>query len=216
MQIQIQDQLMEVFVKGTYLETDQKAVAVVGTRSPSKRGRELAYKFSLELAKKGITIVSGLARGIDTRAHTGALAAPQGRTIAVLAHGLDRIYPNENKALAAKITQNGCLMTKFPPETIPVGKNFLARNQIIAGLSKAVLVVEGLARSGSISTANHAANMGIEVFAIPGSPATDYLIENGASVANKPEDILEYLKTILVRSYTDEEIAEFVKLDEQG
>lgn len=192
MRIKIQDEDLDVFVKGNYLEEDRKAVAIVGTRKMTKRGEEVAYKFSYKLVRNGITIVSGLARGIDSVAHRAALDA-KGRTIAVLAHGLDRIYPAENRELAEKISRHGCLMTKFPKGTIPLPKNFLARNQIIAGLSKAVLVIEGERRSGSISTANHAANLGIEVFAIPGSPATDWLIENGASVANKPEDILEYL-----------------------
>jgi DNA processing protein len=196
MKIQIQDNEIEVFVKGDYLDKDRQAVAIVGTRKTSKRGEDMAYKFSYAFAKKGITIVSGLARGIDTRAHMGALAAPQGRTIAVLAHGLDRIYPAENRELADKIIKHGCLMTKFAEGTTPLPKNFLARNQIIAGLSKAVLVVEGERRSGSISTANHAANMGIEVFAIHGSPATDFLIENGADVVRTPEDILKYLRSI--------------------
>lgn len=186
---------MSLHIKGTYLETDKTGVAIVGSRITSKRGRELAYKFSFELAKHNFTIISGLALGIDTIAHTAALNAG-GRTIAVLAHGLDRIYPHQNTNLANEIVKSGCLMTKFPPGTTPVPKNFLARNQLIAGLSKAVLVVEGERRSGSISTANHAANLGVEVFAIPGSPATDWLIENGANVANSPEDILNYLNTI--------------------
>ncbi len=183
---------MNLFVKGTYLDEDENAVAIVGTRKISSRGKKLAYKFSFELAKRGITIISGLAIGVDTIAHEAALDA-NGRTVAVLAHGLDRIYPNQNKKLAEKIIKQGCLITKFSPGTTPLAKNFLARNQLIAGLSKAVLVVEGKERSGSISTANHAANLGIEVFAIAGSPATDWLIGEGANVANSPQDILDYL-----------------------
>ncbi len=182
-----------LYVKGTYLESDKNAIAIVGARKLSERGKLLAYKFSFELAKRGITIISGLALGTDTTAHKAALDA-DGRTIAILAHGLDRIYPKENIGLADEIIKHGCLITAFKEGTIPVGKNFLARNQLIAGLSKAVLVIEGEKRSGSISTANHAANLGIEVFAVPGSPATDWLIGEGASVANKPEDILDYLE----------------------
>lgn len=186
---------MNLFIKGTYLETDKNAVAMVGSRKMSSRGKKLAYDFSFYLAKNNITIISGLALGIDSVAHSAALAA-NGRTIAVLAHGLDRIYPKENINLAEKITKTGCLLTNFKTGTIPYAKNFLARNQLIAGLSKAVLVIEGEKRSGSISTANHAANLGIEVFAIPGSPATDWLIGEGANVATKPEDILDYLRSI--------------------
>lgn len=192
-EILIQNQAVEVHILGEYLERDRNAIAVVGSRRSSPRGERLAHQFSKELAERGITIVSGLAFGIDTVAHKAALAAKNGRTIAVLAHGLDRIYPKENAGLANRIIKSGCLITKFENGTVPIHRNFLARNQIIAGLSRAVLVIEGGIPSGTLSTANHAANMGIEVFAIPGSPATNYLIENGASVANKPEDIMEYL-----------------------
>ena len=185
---------MNFYIKGTYLEIDKNAVAIVGSRITSERGEKLAYKFSYELAKNNITIISGLAKGIDTIAHQAALDA-NGRTIAVLAHGLDRVYPAANVGLANEIIKHGCLITKFKEGTTPFAKNFLARNQLIAGLSKAVIVIEGEKRSGSISTANHAANLGIEVFAVPGSPATDWLIENGANIANSPQDIFDYLNT---------------------
>ena len=193
MQIKIQDNFLDVFIKGTYLKKDKNAVAIVGSRKVTLKGIENTRLYSSFLAKNGITIVSGLALGVDTIAHESALDA-KGRTIAVLGHGLDRIYPTQNEELAKRIIKNGCLMTKYEEGTIPFPQNFLARNQIIAGLSKAVLVIEGERRSGSLSTANHAANLGIEVFAIPGSGATDFLIENGANVANKPEDILDFLK----------------------
>ena len=188
---------MNLYIKGNYLESDKNAVAIVGSRITSRRGEKLAYKFAFELAKNNITIISGLALGIDTVAHNACLAAG-GRTVAVLAHGLDRIYPAANVGLADEIIKSGCLITKFKEGTTPFAKNFLARNQLIAGLSKAVLVIEGEKRSGSISTANHAANLGIEVFAVPGSPATDWLIENGANIANSPQDILEYLKNSML------------------
>jgi DNA processing protein len=186
---------MNFFIKGNYLETDKNAIAIVGSRKISKRGEKLAYKFSYKLSQAGFTIVSGLALGIDTIAHNGALDAG-GRTIAVLAHGLDRIYPPANIGLADEIIKNGCLITKFKVGSLPLKKNFLARNQLIAGLSKVVIVIEGEKRSGSISTANHAANLGVEVFAVPGSPATDFLIENGANIATSPEDILDYLNSV--------------------
>lgn len=191
----------ELYIQGKILPEDEKAVAIVGSRITSKYGREVAYKFSYELAKKGVTIVSGLARGIDTIAHTAALDA-NGRTIAVLASGIDIIYPPENANLAKKIIKSGALVTEFPAGIKPLPKNFLARNRIISGLSLAVLVIEGKSRSGTLSTATHAANQGREVFAVPGpinsplSALPNYLIENGAQIAKKPEDILEYINNL--------------------
>lgn len=181
-----------LYVLGKILRSDKRAVAVVGSREMSKRGKKLTLRFVKELVKNKVTIVSGLARGIDTVAHQSALKYG-GRTIAVLGSGLDVIYPPENKKLAEEIVKNGALISGFAYGEKPLPKNFLARNQLIVKFSQAVLVVEGKRRSGTISTANHAANEGVEVFAIPGSEATDYLIENGVSIANSPQDILEYL-----------------------
>ncbi len=192
-EIAIREDKLEVWIQGEYLKRDQKAIAIVGARKASSKGKALAYHFASTLAKEGITIVSGLALGIDTVAHEAALETG-GRTIAVLAHGTDRIYPTENSDLANKIIKSGALITQFPPGTIPVAKNFLGRNQLIAALSKGVLIVEGEQRSGSISTANHAANLNIEVFVIPGSPATDALAADGATVVTSPEEIVEYLQ----------------------
>ena len=162
-------------------------------------GQTMARKFSHTLAKKGITIVSGLAYGIDTVAHRAALSV-SGRTIAVLGCGLDMVYPKENQGLAKKIEKDGALVSEFPPGTKPLPKNFLVRNRIISGLSLAVVVIEGERRSGTLSTAAHAANQGREVFAVPGrvdsalSGAPLFLIEQGATIARGPEDVLEYLK----------------------
>lgn len=178
-----------------------KAIAIVGTRTPTKYGLQMAYRFSYELAKNGVTIVSGLARGIDTVAHQAALDAG-GCTIAVLGSGIDIIYPPENKKLAAQIAKNGRLVTPFPKGTPPLAKNFLIRNELIVKLSQAILVVEGRRRSGTLSTANYAANLGVEVFAVPGpvnsemSEAPLYLIEQGARMARSPQDILEYLASV--------------------
>ncbi len=180
------------FIKGKIIPTDKNAVAIIGAREMSVRGEKLAYEFSYELAKNGITIVSGLARGIDTIAHTAALEVG-GRTIAVIGSGLDVIYPPENKALFQRITKHGAVVSQFKNGIQPLGKNFLARNKLIAKLSQAVLVIEGKRRSGTLSTVAHAANLGKEVFVIPGSEATDYLIEEGATIANGVVDILEYL-----------------------
>lgn len=186
---------MKLHVLGKVLKKDKNAVAVVGTRMPSKRGKKLAYDFAYYLAGHGVTIVSGLARGIDTEAHKAALAAG-GRTIAVIGSGLDTIYPPENQKLADDIVKNGAIVSEFAIGTKPLAKNFLARNRLIAKLSKAVLVIEGFSRSGTLSTASHAANLGVEVFAIPGSEATDWLIENGATAIQSPKEIVDYLDNL--------------------
>lgn len=188
----------KLWIDGKILKRDSQAVAIVGSRSMTEYGRKVAYKFAYTLAKNNITIVSGLAKGIDTVAHTAALQA-KGRTIAVLGNGLDMIYPAENKYLASKIINNGVIITEFEPEVKPLGNNFLQRNRLIAAMSKAVLIVEGRRRSGTLSIANHAANIGVDVFAIPGnidsplSALPNYLIESGAGVAREPQDILDML-----------------------
>lgn len=190
-----------LYIKGSILPKDRKAVAIVGSRIASSYGVSTAKKFSNELAKCGITIISGLARGIDTIVHKEALAA-RGRTIAVLGGGLDQLYPPENSKLAEQIAENGAIVTEFPDGTKPLPNNFLERNRIIAGLSLAVVVIEGKRRSGTLSTARHAAELGREVFAVPGSinsPLSEaplYLIDQGARVAKSPEDVLEYLESI--------------------
>lgn len=178
---------------------DSYAIAIVGTRTPTKYGEEIAFEFSYELSKKGFTIVSGLARGIDTIAHTAALKAG-GRTIAVVGSGLDVIYPPENADLFKRITNSGAVVSELPQGTRPIPKNFLSRNRIISGLSKAVVIIEGRRRSGTLSTATHAAYQGREVFAVPGpvtsklSEAPLYLIEQGACVAKSAQDILDMLQ----------------------
>ena len=188
----------KIFVQGKIINTDCLAVAIVGSRLMSFYGREITLKFGRFLAAKGITIVSGLARGIDTQAHLSALAAG-GRTLAVLGSGLDVIYPPENKALAQKIALHGAVISQFELGGKPLPQNFLLRNKIIAALAKAVLVVEGASRSGTFSIATHAANLGREVFAVPGpinsqlSQTPNFLIDQGARIATRPEDILESL-----------------------
>ncbi len=183
---------MKLYIKGKVLKSDIKAIAVVGSRNASFRGEALTKKFVKEFVKQGYTIVSGLARGIDTIAHKPALKRG-GRTIAVLGSGLDIIYPFENKVLAQEIIKHGALVSPYPLGTKPFPKNFLARNRIIVELSRAVLVVEGKRRSGTLSTASWAANAGIDVFAIPGSEATDFLIGEGAISVTKPGEILDMM-----------------------
>lgn len=191
----------KLFVLGEIKKEDSFAVAIVGSRKSTTYGREIAKNFSSYLAQNGVTIVSGLARGIDTIAHVTALEAG-GRTIAVLGSSIDIIYPAENRKLAEKIIKSGAVVSQFPQGTLPLGKNFLTRNKTIVELSLAVLIIEGAKRSGTLSTASYAANLGVEVFAIPNpinsetSYAPNYLIDNGARVAQDPKDILEYLNNL--------------------
>lgn len=190
-----------LYIDGKLSSKDQKAVAIVGSREASPYGLEIARKFAYELAKNNVTIVSGLARGIDTEAHIAALKAG-GRTIAVLGSGLNIIYPPENKKLSKEIIKRGALVSEFSENTQPLRHHFLQRNKVIAGLSLAVIIIEGRRRSGTLSTARHAAELGREVFAVPGnidSPLSEaplYLIEQGARVAKSPEDVLEYVNTV--------------------
>lgn len=189
-----------LYTKGRILKRDWKAVAVVGSRDASDYGIAMTKKFSSELAKAGITIVSGLARGIDTVAHRAALDAG-GRTIAVLGNGIDTVYPSENVALAKEIKENGVLISQFETGVKPLKHNFLERNRVIAGLSLAVIIIEGRHRSGTLSTARHAAELGRDVFAVPGnlnsplSEAPNWLISQGAQIALSPEQILESIRT---------------------
>ena len=183
---------MKLYILGKILKSDARAIAVVGSRNLSLRGESLTKKFVKKFVKEGYTIVSGLARGIDTVAHTTALKEG-GRTIAVLGSGLDIIYPFENKALAEKIIKSGALVSPYPNGMKPFPKNFLARNRVIVELSCAVLIVEGKRRSGTLSTASWAANAGIDVFAIPGSEATDWLIGEGANSVKSPKELINKL-----------------------
>ena len=186
-----------LYVRGSLLP-NELSVALVGSRLASVYGRFTTEKLGRELALKGITIVSGLARGIDSAAHRGALAA-KGRTIAVLGTGIDRIYPPENEELAAEIIKNGALVSEFSPGTPPNAPNFPARNRIISGISLGVVVVEAGAKSGSLITARIAAEQGRSVFAVPGeigasgSKGTNRLIRQGATLIEGVDDILEEL-----------------------
>ena len=157
-----------LFVRGELLETDRKAVAVVGTRNPSRYGLEMTETISRDLVRAGVTVVSGLARGVDTACHWAALRAG-GRTVGVLGCGIDVLYPQENRELIEDICQSGAVMTEFRPGVAPHATNFYRRNRIVSGLSKGVLVVEAATNSGSLITASHAADQNRDVFAVPGS-----------------------------------------------
>ncbi len=190
-----------IFLKGSYLEDDIMAVGVVGTRYPSFRGRLFAEKLSGELASQGVTIVSGLAVGIDTSAHIGALKA-NGRTISVLGCGLDIPYPRQNVQLKDRISRSGAVISEYPLGVPPEKWRFPLRNRIVSGLSLGVVVVEAGLRSGALITARLALEQGREVFAVPG-PVSDYrsagtnlLLKQGAKLVEKAEDIFDEIESL--------------------
>jgi DNA processing protein len=195
---QIHDPPFLLYLKGTITPADAAAVGVVGSRRMTHYGREQARKFSFQLARAGFTIVSGLARGIDTAAHEAALAAG-GRTIAVLGSGIGNVYPPDNQALADRITGSGAVLSEFPVLYVPDKQSFPLRNRIVAGLSSGLLVVEAPARSGSLITANQALEQGRTVFAIPGpidrpsSEGCHRLIQQGATLVCTPDDVIDEL-----------------------
>ncbi|MFN8534873.1 MAG: DNA-processing protein DprA [Dehalococcoidia bacterium] len=157
-----------LFVRGTLRDEDRRAIAIVGTRRATAYGRQTAALFARDLADRGYTIVSGLARGIDTTAHLATLETG-GRTIGVLGSGVDVIYPAENAKLAARIAEQGALLSEYPLGTKPAATNFPQRNRIISGLSRGVLVVEGDRKSGALLTLAYALDQNRETFAVPGS-----------------------------------------------
>lgn len=196
---EIADPPLLLYKKGVLIESDRNAIAIVGTRHPSFYGRTQAKKFSQELAAKGLTIVSGGARGVDQVAHDGALQVSYGRTIAVMGCGLDVIYPKEHEELFGRIARRGAVLSEYPLGTPPLPENFPRRNRILSGLSYATFVVEAHSRSGSLITAHQAAEQGREVFALPGpvdqltSRGTHQLIKEGACLVEAPGDILMVL-----------------------
>ena len=168
-----------LFVRGVLRPADQTAVAIVGTRQPTAQGAQYAEGLALELAARGVTIVSGLALGIDTFAHQGALLATDGRTLAVLGCGLRLVHPAENRALAEQIERRGAVLSEFRPDTPPRGPQLMARDRVVSGLSRAVIVVEAGEQSGSLDTADKARRQGRLVLAVPGSPGADQLLQQG-------------------------------------
>ncbi len=187
-----------LYMQGTLLPEDSLALAIVGTRQSTPYGEQTASRLAGEMARRGVTIVSGLARGIDTFAHQGALNA-KGRTIAVLGSGLGHIYPPENQGLARKVPLSGALLSEYPCATGPDARNFPRRNRIVSGLSLGVIVVEAPEKSGAIITCDWALEQGREVFAVPGkidSPASagcHRLLQQGAKLVTSIEDIFEEL-----------------------
>ena len=192
---QIHDPPPFLFFKGTLLPDDDIAIAVVGSRTPTSYGRAMTRVLVEGLAERGVTIVSGLARGIDAEAHQTAIRVG-GRTIAILGSGIDVIYPSEHRGLAREVASNGAVVSELPPGTAPDAENFPARNRLISGMALGVLVVEAAEKSGSLITARLAAEQGREVFAIPGpvgpkSWGPHQLIKQGAKLTERVEDIIE-------------------------
>lgn len=187
-----------LYARGSLRADDALAIAIVGARRATPYGVSVAESLAADLAARGVTIVSGLARGIDTAAHRGALAAG-GRTIAVLGHGIDRCYPPENEALAAEIEVSGALVSQFFPGTVAQPWNFPVRNRTIAGLALGVVVVEAAERSGALITAGAAADFGREVFAVPGRITSETargphgLLRDGATLVRSWSDIVQEL-----------------------
>src|SRR6266571_2097305 len=187
-----------LFARGALNDDDALAVAIVGSRRPTPYGLAVAERLASDLAARGVTIVSGLARGIDTAAHRGALAAG-GRTLAVLGCGLDVVYPLENRALARAIEAQGALVSQFAPGVPALPGHFPARNRTLAGLVLGVVVVEAADRSGALITAGFAGDHGREVFAIPGkitseqSRGTNRLLQDGAKLVSHWTDVVQEL-----------------------
>ena len=193
---QIYDPPPVLYVLGRISPPDQRAVAIVGSRYPTTYGKMAAERISFGLGKLGVTVVSGLARGVDSSAHQGVLASG-GRTIGVLGCGIDIIYPPENRDLFDRVAGQGAVISEFPLKTPPDSDHFPIRNRIISGISLGVVVVEATLRSGSLITARFALEQGREVYALPGnvdsarSEGTNRLIKQGAKLVIRAEDIVE-------------------------
>jgi DNA processing protein len=185
-----------LYITGALTEQDEMAMAIVGARRATAAGRAMTEELSHDLAEAGMTVVSGLARGVDAAAHQGALAA-KGRTIAVLGCGIDRTYPPEHERLRGQIEERGAILSEAPMGAPPHSHHFPRRNRIISGLSLGVIVTEAAIRSGSLITARLAAEQGREVFAVPGfvkedtSRGTNALLKEGAALIERAQDVID-------------------------
>ena len=202
----------ELWVRGTLHDDDVLAIAIVGARRATPYGLEVAAQLARDLAARGVTIVSGFARGIDSAAHRAALDAG-GRTIAVLGSGIDVVYPPENRRLADAVAARGALVTQFPPGTPPLPYHFPTRNRTLAALALGVVVVEAAERSGSLSTAGFAGDLGREVYAVPGkitsptSVGAHRLLRDGARLVETWADIVQELPDVWRRRVRDTGVA---------
>lgn len=202
-----------IFVKGRLLKQDNKSIAIVGTRHPTAYGKKAAYNIGKGLADQGFTIISGMASGIDSASHLGALDSG-GRTLAILGTGLDQCYPKSNKKLYSKIIESGGALSEYPIGTDARPYHFPQRNRIISGLSCGVVVVEAGMKSGTMITVNHGLDQGKQIFAVPGniynsmSKGTNQLLRNGAAIVTEVSDILNelgysYIEETVQRDYKD-------------
>ncbi len=199
--LEIYDPPPLLYLRGDPKVLTQHSISMVGTRRPTPYGNQMAERLARDLAERGLVIVSGLARGIDSSAHKGACAAARGATIGVLGNGIDIIYPKENKKLFALVEQRGAIITEFPLGFYPAPENFPVRNRIVAGMPLGVVVVEGAQYSGSLITARLAMEFSREVYGVPGNAtqptsfAPNQLIKQGAKLATSWEDVVEELPT---------------------
>jgi len=203
--LDIHDPPLALYVRGRLRSTDRHSLAVVGTRHPTHYGVECAQKLSFGVAKAGLCVLSGLALGVDTAAHEGALRA-KGRTIAVIGGGFDHLYPTENVKLAERISEQGAVISEFPFGRKPDRTTFPMRNRIVSGMSKGVLVIEAGMGSGAMITATQAMEQGRSVFAVPGridsyaSHGPNALIKDGAYVVTELRDVLEHFEMLFTES----------------
>ena len=214
-----------LYVRGNVELLGRHMISIVGARRPTPYGNQMAERLSRDLADRGLVITSGLARGIDSCAHRGALSSPTGATIGVLGCGIDVVYPKENKKVFAEMEKRGAIISEFPMGTFPAPQNFPIRNRIIAGMSLGVVVVEGAQYSGSLITARLAMEFGREVFGVPGNATQassfgpNQLIKQGAKLVTGWEDVVEELPTpvraelLPVETASAEERAELVQRD---
>ncbi|PTV98032.1 DNA processing protein [Halanaerobium saccharolyticum] len=206
-----------IFYKGV-LNFQLPAVAVIGSRNSTVYGRKIASRTASKLAEKGVNIISGLANGIDSTAHQGALAADCGITTAVLGNGFDYLYPSQNKLLSQKIIEKGLMLTEFNPAVAPRAKNFPRRNRIISGLADLILVVEAGEKSGTLITVDYALDQGKDIMAVPGnidrpnSVGCNRLIKKGAAIFTQVSDIIDFLSRYLQQIDSENE---FVNDDKQ-
>ena len=208
----------QLYVSGNVDALHLPAIAIVGSRNPTRGGMQNAFEFARYLGRCGFVIVSGLAQGIDTAAHKGALAA-NAPTVALLGHGIDKIYPASNKALSEDIVGNGALVSEFPLGSPPRREHFPQRNRLISGLSLGTLVIEAAKRSGSLITARLAGEQGREVFAIPGSihnplaRGCHELIRQGARLVESADDILNELAPLVSHVMQNQAAIEPTKME---
>jgi DNA processing protein len=208
----IEDPPPLLYVLGNAHLLGQDAVAVVGARNASLNGRRFAAKLCRDLGRGGLVVVSGLARGIDASAHDGALETG---TVAVIAGGIDVVYPKENAGLYGQIKERGVMISEIKPGTVPLGRHFPRRNRLISGMALGVAVIEATPRSGSLITARLGLEQGREIFAVPGSPldprakGTNGLIRSGALLIESADDVIEAIKAMLPRPFQEDEPVDF-------